>query len=43
MTDARSEAILDFLGCFPNIEDSSLGSLEDLGDGVVLFEALSHM
>lgn len=43
MTDARSEAILDFFGCFPNIEDSSLGSLEDLGDGVVLFEALSHI
>lgn len=43
-TDARCEAMIEFLGnCFISFMGPPPGSLEELGDGVVLFEALSEI
>lgn len=41
--EARFEAMLDFIGCFPTISGPQPTSFEELGDGVMLFEALSHI
>eukprot|EP00560_Eucampia_antarctica_P008435 CAMPEP_0197825240 /NCGR_PEP_ID=MMETSP1437-20131217/2351_1 /TAXON_ID=49252 ORGANISM="Eucampia antarctica, Strain CCMP1452" /NCGR_SAMPLE_ID=MMETSP1437 /ASSEMBLY_ACC=CAM_ASM_001096 /LENGTH=615 /DNA_ID=CAMNT_0043425155 /DNA_START=171 /DNA_END=2018 /DNA_ORIENTATION=- len=40
---ARFDAMLDFVGCFPTISGLQPTSFEELGDGVMLFEALSHI
>jgi len=42
--DARCEAMIEFLGnCFISFMGPPPASLEELGDGVALFEALSEM
>lgn len=41
--EARYEAMLDFIGCFPTISGPQPTSFVELGDGVMLFEALSHI
>ncbi len=41
--DARYGAMVEFLACFPTISGTPPSTIEDLGDGVALFEALSEM
>ena len=41
--DARYGAMVEFLACFPTISGTPPASIEDLSDGVALFEALSEM
>lgn len=42
-SDARYGAMVEFLACFPTISGTPPSSIEELGDGVALFEALSEM
>ena len=41
--EERHEAMLEFISCFPSIAGPVPSSLQDMSDGVVLFEALSDM
>jgi len=41
--DARYGAMVEFIGCFPTISGSPPAGIEELSDGVALFEALSEM
>lgn len=41
--DARYGAMVEFLACFPTISGTPPSTIEDLGDGVALFEALSEI
>jgi len=41
--DARYNAMVEFLACFPALSENPPSSIEDLGDGVALFEALSEI
>lgn len=40
--NARYAAMVEFLGCFPTLSGNPT-TIEELGDGVALFEALSEM
>jgi len=40
--EARYAAMVEFLGCFPTLSTAP-STIEDMGDGVALFEALSEM
>lgn len=42
-TSPRHQAMVDFLGTFPTVSGAPPQSLEELSDGVVLFEVLSEM
>lgn len=41
--DARYNAMVEFLACFPSVSGNPPSSIEDLCDGVALFEALSEI
>jgi hypothetical protein len=41
--EERYAAMVEFLGCFPTVSGPPPEDIADLGDGVVLFEALSEM
>mmetsp|Transcript_39224 Transcript_39224/g.44727 ORF Transcript_39224/g.44727 Transcript_39224/m.44727 type:complete len:574 (-) Transcript_39224:295-2016(-) len=41
--NARYNAMVEFLACFPSLSENPPSSIEDLGDGVALFEALSEI
>ena len=41
--EERYEAMVEFIGCFPSISGPPPSDLEELNDGVVMFEALSEM
>lgn len=41
--EERYEAMVEFMGCFPSISGSPPSNLEELSDGVVMFEALSEI
>eukprot|EP00546_Thalassionema_frauenfeldii_P006933 CAMPEP_0178920830 /NCGR_PEP_ID=MMETSP0786-20121207/15218_1 /TAXON_ID=186022 /ORGANISM="Thalassionema frauenfeldii, Strain CCMP 1798" /LENGTH=600 /DNA_ID=CAMNT_0020594931 /DNA_START=58 /DNA_END=1860 /DNA_ORIENTATION=+ len=41
--DARCNAMVEFLACFPSLSGNPPSSIEDLSDGVALFEALSEI
>eukprot|EP00545_Synedropsis_sp_CCMP1620_P013660 CAMPEP_0119013002 /NCGR_PEP_ID=MMETSP1176-20130426/7736_1 /TAXON_ID=265551 /ORGANISM="Synedropsis recta cf, Strain CCMP1620" /LENGTH=595 /DNA_ID=CAMNT_0006966047 /DNA_START=195 /DNA_END=1982 /DNA_ORIENTATION=+ len=41
--DARYGAMVEFIGCFPTISGSPPAGIEELSDGVALFEALSEI
>ncbi len=41
--DAHYEAMVEFISCFPTISGPAPTSLQEMSDGVVLFEALSEM
>ena len=41
--EERYEAMVEFINCFPSISGPAPSTLQDMNDGVVLFEALSEM
>jgi hypothetical protein len=41
--DAKHAAMVEFLGTFPTLSGTPPKSLDELSDGVALFEALSEM
>jgi len=41
--DERYAAMIEFLGCFPTISGPPPSEMSDLGDGVIMFEALSEI
>mmetsp|Transcript_9908 Transcript_9908/g.14924 ORF Transcript_9908/g.14924 Transcript_9908/m.14924 type:complete len:624 (-) Transcript_9908:99-1970(-) len=41
--EARYDAMVEFIGCFPTLSGDSPSSLNDLSDGVTMFEALSDI
>jgi hypothetical protein len=41
--EARYTAMVEFLACFPTLSENPPSNIEELGDGVALFEALSEM
>lgn len=41
--EARHAAMVEFLGTFPTLSGVAPKSLEEMSDGVALFEALSEM
>jgi hypothetical protein len=41
--EAKHAAMVEFVGTFPTISGTPPKSLQDLSDGVILFEVLSEM
>lgn len=41
--EERYEAMVEFISCFPSISGPAPTSLQEMSDGVVMFEALSEM
>ena len=41
--EERYAAMIEFLGCFPSISGPPPSEMAELGDGVIMFEALSEM
>lgn len=41
--EERYDAMLEFLGCFPTISGSIPSDIEDLNDGVIMFEVMSDI
>jgi hypothetical protein len=41
--DAKHAAMVEFLGTFPTLSGAPPKTIEELSDGVVIFEAMSEM